>query len=136
MNTKSTQNSFNKDLDAFFKYLNGGISTIGTGKDSDSAFVRMLDEYVVGINGSEDWRQGFMKYELNLIESKNKGFEEGEVHGIKIGEARGISIGETRGEANATSRIVKTMYSDGLSTEKISQYASIPVEKVQSILQG
>jgi len=71
--------------------------TIGTGKDSDSAFVRILDDYVVGINGSEDWRHGFMKYELNLIER----YKEGE--------------------------------SKGLSAEKISQYASIPVEKVQSI---
>ena len=128
LNTKSSQRGSNKDLEAFFKYLNGGISTIGTGKDSDSAFVRMLDEYVVGINGSEDWRQGFMKYELNLIEREEKG----EARGIKIGRAEG----EARGEANATSRIVKTMYSDGLSTEKISQYASIPIEKVQSILQG
>ena len=61
-----------------------------------------------------------MKYELNLIEK------------YKDGEAKGISIGE----ANATNRMVKSMHSDGVPMEKISQYASIPVEKVEAILKS
>ena len=65
-----------------------------------------------------------MKYELNLIES------------YKDGKAEGLSIGEARGEANATNRMVKSMHSDGVPITKISQYASIPVEKVEAILKG
>ena len=61
-----------------------------------------------------------MKYECDMADS----FNEGE------------SCGILKGEANATSRIVKAMYSDGLSAEKISQYASLPIEKVQEILQS
>ncbi len=39
-------------------------------------------------------------------------------------------------EANATNRMVRTMHSDGVPMEKISQYASIPVEQVESILKN
>ena len=111
-------------MDAFFGYLNGGVESIGTGKDSGNEFVERLDECVLDINGDEDWRQGYMKYELNLIEK----YKEGEASG----EAKGISIGE----ANATNRMVKAMHSDGVPMEKISQYASIPVEKVEAILKS
>jgi len=61
-----------------------------------------------------------MKYECDMADSFHEGKKEGFIEG----------------EDNATSRIVKAMYSDGLSAEKISQYASIPIEKVQKILQS
>ena len=54
LNTTSSAKVSNKDMEAFFKYLNGGISTIGSGKNSGSAFVKMIDNYVVNINGNED----------------------------------------------------------------------------------
>lgn len=138
LNTKSSQSSSNEDMVAFFRSLNGGTSTIGTGEESGSAFVNMLDNYVVGVNGNEEWRQGYMKYELNLVEEFKKGETKGFSDGVAEGETRGISIGrvegETRGKSNERSRIVKAMYSDGLSVEKISKYASIPVEQIHSIL--
>ena len=73
-----------------------------------------LDECVLDINGDEDWRQGYMKYELNLIEKYKEG--------------------EAIGEANERNRMVKAMYADGVSVDKISQYAAIPVEEVKAIL--
>ena len=118
LNTKGSIGELGSDMDAFFGYINGGVSSIGTGKDSGNEFVERLDECVLDINGDEDWRQGYMKYELNLIEK------------YKDGEAKGISIGE----ANATNRMVKAMHSKGIPVQTIAECASIDDNKVQRII--
>jgi len=63
-----------------------------------------------------------MKYECDMADSFHEGKKEG------------IAEGKAKGESKERSRIVKAMYLDGLPAEKISQYASIPIEQVQSIL--
>ena len=126
LNTKGSVGDLGNDMDAFFEYLNGGVSSIGTGKDSGSEFVEMVDNYVLDINGDEDWRQGYMKYELNLIEK----YKEGEASG----EAKGISIGRAEGEANATNRMVKSLKEQGVPIEVIAKAASISIEETKSIL--
>ncbi len=118
LNTKGSIGELGSDMDAFFGYINGGVSSIGTGKDSGNEFVERLDECVLDINGDEDWRQGYMKYELNLIER------------YKDGEAKGISIGE----ANATNRMVKAMHSKGIPVQTIAECASIDANEVQRII--
>ena len=128
VNTKGRDVGSGHGMDAFFKYLNGGVSSIGTGKDSDDELVKKLDRYVLDINGDEDWRQGYMKYELNLIEK----YKDGRADGIN----EGVSIGRAEGEANATGRMVKGFKSLGLSDEDIAKGASISVEEVRNILKG
>ena len=118
LNTKGSTGELGADMDAFFGYINGGVASIGTGKDSGNEFVERLDECVLDINGDEDWRQGYMKYELNLIEK------------YKDGEAKGISIGE----ANATNRMVKAMHSKGIPVQTIAECASIDANEVQRII--
>ena len=118
LNTKGSIGELGADMDAFFGYINGGVSSIGKGKDSGNEFVEKLDECVLDINGDEDWRQGYMKYELNLIEK------------YKDGEAKGISIGE----ANATNRMVKAMHSKGIPVQTIAECASIDANEVQRII--
>lgn len=130
LNTKGSVGDLSNDMDAFFDYLNGGVSSIGTGKDSGSEFVEMVDNYVLDINGDEDWRQGYMKYELNLIEKYKEGKEAGEAKGISIGRAEGVSIGE----ANATNRMVKSLKEQGVPIEVIAKAASISIEEVRSLL--
>ena len=117
LNTKGSIGELGSDMDAFFGYINGGVSSIGTGKDSGSEFVERLDECVLDINGDEDWRQGYMKYELNLIEK------------YKDGEAKGISIGE----ANATNRMVKSFKEQGFPIEAIAKAANLSIEEVNRI---
>ncbi len=130
LNTKGSIGELGKDMDAFFEYLNGGVASIGTGKDSGSEFVEMVDNYVLDINGDEDWRQGYMKYELNLIEKYKEGEASGEAKGISIGRAEGVSIGE----ANATNRMVKSLKEQGVPIEVIAKAASISIEETKSIL--
>ena len=130
LNTKGSIGELGKDMDAFFEYLNGGASSIGTGKDSGSEFVEMVDNYVLDINGDEDWRQGYMKYELNLIEKYKEGMASGEARGISIGEARGVSIGE----ANERNRMVKEMNANGIPVSVIAKCASLDIKEVQSVI--
>ena len=130
LNTKGSVGDLSNDMDAFFDYLNGGVSSIGTGKDSGSEFVEMVDNYVLDINGDEDWRQGYMKYELNLIEKYKEGEASGEAKGISIGRAEGVSIGE----ANATNRMVKSLIEQGVPIEVIAKAASISIEEARSLL--
>ncbi len=130
LNTKGSVGDLSNDMDAFFDYLNGGVSSIGTGKDSGSEFVEMVDNYVLDINGDEDWRQGYMKYELNLIEKYKEGEASGEAKGISIGRAEGVSIGE----ANERSRMVKSLIEQGVPIEVIAKAASISIEETRSLL--
>ncbi len=128
VNTKGRDGGSTEDMDAFFEYLNGGARSIGTGKDSGNEFVKKIDRYVLDINGDEDWRQGYMKYELNLIEK----YKDGKSEGIN----EGISIGRAEGEANTTNRMIKSMHSKGISVQTIAECASIPVEEVEAILKS
>ncbi len=117
LNTKGSVGDLSTNLDAFFGYLNGGIESIGTGKDSGNEFVERLDECVLDINGDEDWRQGYMKYELNLIEKYKEGRE----------------AGEAAGEANATNRMAKSLKEQGVPAEVIAKAANLSVEEVNRI---
>jgi len=90
----------------------------------------MVDNYVLDINGDEDWRQGYMKYELNLIEKYKEGMASGEARGISIGEARGVSIGE----ANERNRMVKEMNANGIPIPMIAKCASLGIDEVQRII--
>ena len=128
VNTKGSAGDSTEDMDAFFRYLNGGIKSIGTGKDSGNRFVEKLDRYVLDINGDEDWRQGYMKYELNLIEK----YKDGKADGMSEGRAEGISIGE----ANERSRMVKEMNANGIPIPVIARCASISEGQVEEMLKS
>ena len=113
LNTKGSIGELGADMDAFFGYINGGIESIGTGKDSGNEFVERLDECVLDINGDEDWRQGYMKYELNLIEKYKEG--------------------EAKGETNERNRMVKSFKEQGFPVEAIAKAANLSIEEVNRI---
>ena len=113
LNTKGSIGELGSDMDAFFGYINGGVSSIGTGKDSGNEFVERLDECVLDINGDEDWRQGYMKYELNLIEKYKEG--------------------EAKGETNERNRMVKSFKEQGFPVEAIAKAANLSIEEVNRI---
>ena len=113
LNTKGSIGELGADMDAFFEYLNGGIESIGKGRDSGNEFVERLDECVLDINGDEDWRQGYMKYELNLIEKYKEG--------------------EAKGETNERNRMVKSFKEQGFPVEAIAKAANLSIEEVNRI---
>ena len=128
LNSRGSKGVSNLDMDELFRYLNGGVEAIGM--ETRSGLVTVLDKYVQKYNRDDDWRKEYMKLEFLLKDKYDEGRTAGEAEGISIGEAKGISIGE----ANERNRMVKAMYADGVSVDKISQYAAIPVEEVKAIL--
>ena len=128
LNSRGSKGVSNLDMDELFRYLNGGVGAIGM--ETKSGLVAVLDKYVQKYNRDDDWRKEYMKLEFLLKDKYDEGRTAGEAEGISIGEAKGISIGE----ANERNRMVKAMYADGVSVDKISQYAAIPVEEVKAIL--
>lgn len=81
LNTKGTLGESYPDLDALFKYINGGVDSIGN--ETGSPLEDRLDGYVVELNRSQEWRRERMKYELNLEER----YREGRVDGLSQGVA-------------------------------------------------
>ena len=128
LNSRGSKGVSNLDMDELFRYLNGGVGAIGM--ETKSGLVAVLDKYVQKYNRDDDWRKEYMKLEFLLKDKYDEGRTAGEAEGFSIGEAKGISIGE----ANERNRMVKAMYADGVSVDKISQYAAIPVEEVKAIL--
>ena len=128
LNSRGSKGVSNLDMDELFRYLNGGVEAIGM--ETRSGLVAVLDKYVQKYNRDDDWRKEYMKLEFLLKDKYDEGRTAGEAEGFSIGEAKGISIGE----ANERNRMVKAMYADGVSVDKISQYAAIPVEEVKAIL--
>ena len=124
LNSRGSKGVSNLDMDELFRYLNGGVEAIGM--ETRSGLVAVLDKYVQKYNRDDDWRKEYMKLEFLLKDKYDEGRTAGEAEGISIGEARGVS--------NERNRMVKAMYADGVSVDKISQYAAIPVEEVKAIL--
>ena len=124
LNSRGSKGVSNLDMDELFRYLNGGVGAIGM--ETKSGLVAVLDKYVQKYNRDDDWRKEYMKLEFLLKDKYDEGRTAGEAEGISIGEARGVS--------NERNRMVKAMYADGVSVDKISQYAAIPVEEVKAIL--
>lgn len=66
--------------------------------------------------------------EVDTMCSLSQGIKE---EGIAIGESRGIAIGESRGET----KIILTMYRNGLSAEQISAATDKSIEDITSIIE-
>ena len=120
INTKRKTDGLSFDLEEFFKYINGGTSSIG--KESNCELVQVLDGYVQEYNENDTWRGGFMKLDMLIHDNRKEGYEQG------------LSLGLSQGQEEATTRIVKGMIRDGVPREKIAQYASISIGQVQKIL--
>ena len=79
-------------------------------------FINVFSQLVV--------RQGYMKYELNLMEK------------YKDGKAEGINEGVSIGEANERNRMVKEMNANGIPIPVIARCASISEGQVEEILKS
>ena len=112
LNSRGSKGVSNLDMDELFRYLNGGVGAIGM--ETKSGLVAVLDKYVQKYNRDDDWRKECMKLEFLLKDKYDEG--------------------EAMGETNERKRMVKAMHADGVSVDKISQYAAIPVEEVKAIL--
>lgn len=74
--------------------------------------------------------------EVDTMCSLSQGIkEEGIAIGEARGESRGIAIGESRGIAMGETKIILTMYRNGLSAEQISTATDKSIEDITSIIE-
>ena len=74
--------------------------------------------------------------EVDTMCSLSQGIkEEGIAIGEARGESRGIAIGESRGIAMGETKIILTMYRNGLSAEQISAATDKSIEDITSIIE-
>ena len=65
---------------------------------------------------------------------EDRGITIGVAKGIEIGEARGIEIGEARGIEIGKVTLVKSMYDNGISLEKIAEITKKDIAEIENIL--
>ena len=82
VNTTATldDENLNPKLASLIKYINSETIT--------DEYTKKLDEAVRIKRRSADWRVKYMKYELNLLESRREGIEEGKREGRQEGEEK------------------------------------------------
>ena len=78
--------NLNPKLVSLIKYINSETIT--------DEYTKKLDEAVRIKRRNADWRVKYMKYELNLLESRREGIEEGK----REGKIEGIIEGRQEGE--------------------------------------
>ena len=80
--------NLNSKLVSLIKYINSETIT--------DEYTKKLDDAVRIKRRSADWRVKYMKYELNLLESRREGIEEGKREGKIEGIIEGIQEGEEK----------------------------------------
>ena len=80
-----------------------------------------------------------MRKDVNIMCNLGQGIEDrgitiGVAKGIEIGKARGIEIGEARGIEIGKVTLVKSMYDNGISLEKIAEITKKDIAEIENIL--
>lgn len=101
VNTTATldDENLNPKLASLIKYINEETIT--------DEYTKKLDEAVRIKRRSADWRVKYMKYELNLLESRREGIEEGK----RKGKIEGIIEGRQEGEEKL-SNLMNLLYKE------------------------
>ena len=128
VNTKGKTDGLSFDLEEFFKYINGGTSSIG--KESNCELVQVLDGYVQEYNENDTWRGGFMKLDMLIHDNRKEGYEQGLSQGLSQGKAEGLS----QGHIEEKRQVIKNLKTQGLSDEIIAKAVSINANEIQHFL--
>ena len=119
LNIKGSKGHINFDLEELFKYINGGISAIGTKTDSNA--VKTIDGYVKEFNSNDTWRKGAMTLEMLMQDNYDQG--------VADEKARA----ETKAKEEKAQNI-KNFYFQGFSVENIAKGFSISEDEVRTII--
>ena len=95
------------------------------------ALLKLLEENRGDVKVCEAWNE--MMEEARTI-GMNKGMEEGLEKGIKQGIEQGKKLGIVTGALDTKKEMYQAMLKNGLSLEQISQYCSVSIESIKTIL--
>lgn len=117
LNARGVLNDVSDELKAFLDYL--------TGKKSENAYIKALDNAVERVKQNREWRQEYMRVSVRDWDNRQLGREEG----IGIGREEGREAGKSD---ERRARILK-MLSKGYSVEEIADLYEITTEEVEKI---
>ncbi len=95
--------------------------------DNKSRFITKIQDEIVKIKQEPERRRGFMKFELDLMDARREGREEGELEGIKKGQLKAEEKGKQKlvkfltSQKTAPSEIVAALVNVYQMTEKAAQ---------------
>lgn len=78
LNTKAADRSGRKELADFLRYIDLGALETGA-----CEYIYRLEEEIKRIRMSEKWRVNYMTWELQLMDARKEGREEGRIQGVE-----------------------------------------------------
>ena len=100
------------------------------GEDADHGLGRQIEDAVLQVKRHEKWREGYMKYEADMMDQRREGRAEGIAEGRAAGIAEGIAEGHAKGIAESRSALCDRMIRQGLSDAQIAQIMEVPAEEI------
>lgn len=129
LNARGVLDDVSDELKAFLDYL--------TGKKSENAYIKALDNAVERVKQNREWRQEYMRVSVRDWDNRQLGREEGigigRKEGIGIGREEGIGIGREAGKSDERRARILKMLSKGYSVEEIADLYEITTEEVEKI---
>ena len=95
--------------------------------DNKSSFITKIQDEIVKIKQEPERRRGFMKFELDLMDARREGREEGQLEGIKKGQLKAEDKGKQKlvkflsSQDTALSEIVAALVNVYQMSEKAAQ---------------
>ena len=113
LNARGVFDDVSDELKAFLDYL--------TGKKSENAYIKALDNAVERVKQNREWRQEYMRVSVRDWDNRQLGREEG------------IGIGREAGKSDERRARILKMLSKGYSVEEIADLYEITTEEVEKI---
>ena len=109
LNAKAADNTEDKELAAFLRYVNSGLA--------QNAFTQEIDEETKRVRNDTKWRERIVTWEMDLRIIKKRAHEKGKQEGIREGKALGKQ------------EIAEALRKKGMSESEIAEVTGLPEKK-------
>ncbi|MBD5805727.1 Rpn family recombination-promoting nuclease/putative transposase [Limosilactobacillus walteri] len=104
-------NALAKEFDSDDQAIKNFLALMRNKDDNNSRFIAQIQSEIKRVKNDPERRDGFMKYEINLMDAKRKGLEEGLKEGRKKGREEGLEEGRKKGLKEARLSSIKDLVS-------------------------
>ena len=125
LNSKAFQETDDKELQGFLRYVKTGIVT--------TEYTGRIEQMIQTVKRNEQLRKEYHVLPAALMDAFDEGEERGKSLGLAEGEARGKSLGLAEGSRQAKLETAKTMLTMGYPLVDICKISGLAPDEVQSI---
>ena len=113
LNAKAADNTEDKELAAFLRYVNSGLA--------QNKFTQEIDEETKRVRNDTKWRERIVTWEMDLRIIKKRAHEKGKLEGIQEGKREGIALGKQE--------VAEALREKGMSESEIAEVTGLPEKK-------